>query len=166
MTVTQALQDLGWRPWWHVRTHWNWKTAIISVAVRGSVFFATNLGFGVTTALRAWLVDTAFRIPLVGVSGAIDQAFAEAAPAWAASAVVMVVVPLFSRAIEFLIHWMAGTPELLVGVLTSLAFSAVSNPLTLCAMRRGALLVGGEAEDSLARDLARLPRIVADLVRH
>jgi len=164
MTVFQALQDVGRRPWWHVRTHWNWKTAIMSVAVRGSLFFVTNLAFGVTTATRAWLVDTAFRIPLVGVSGAIDQAFTDAEPVWAASAVAMVVVPLLSRAIEFLVHWIAGTPELLVGVLVSLAFSAVSNPLTLFAMRRGALVVGTEDEDSFARDLVRLPRIVADFV--
>jgi len=110
-------------------------------------------------------VDTAFRIPLVGISGAIDQAFAEATPAWAATAVVMVAVPLLSRAFECVVHWIAGTPEVFIGVLTPLAFSAVSNPLTLCAMRRGALVVGAEGEDSLARDLARLPRIVADLVR-
>jgi len=164
MTVLQAIQDLGRRPWWHVRTHWNWKTALISVAVRGSVFFVTNLGFGVTMATRAWLVDTAFRIPLVGISGAVDQALADAAPAWAATTVVMVAVPVASRAIEGLIHWVAGTPELLVGVLTSLVFSAVSNPLTLCAMRRGALVVGADGEDSLVRDLARLPRIVADVI--
>jgi uncharacterized protein (DUF4415 family) len=165
MTMLQALQDLGRQPWWHLRTHWNWKTAIISVAVRGSVFFASNLAFGVTTATRVWLVDTAFRIPLVGISGAIDQAFADAAPAWAATAVVMVVVPLLLRAIECLIHCVTGTPELFIGVLTSLAFSAISNPLTLCAMRRGALVVGAEGEDSFAGDLARLPGIVADVMR-
>jgi hypothetical protein len=116
MTIAQVLQDLGRRPWWHVRAHWNWKTAILSVTVRGSVFFLTNLAFGFSTATRAWLLDTAFRIPLVGVSGAIDQAFTEAEPVWAATAVVMVAVPLLSRAIEFLIHRLAGTPELLVGV--------------------------------------------------
>ena len=88
--------------------------------------------------------------------------FTDAEPVWAASAVAMVVVPLLSRAIEFLVHWIAGTPELLVGVLVSLAFSAVSNPLTLFAMRRGALVVGTEDEDSFARDLVRLPRIAYD----
>jgi hypothetical protein len=52
----------------------------MSVALRGSVFFLTNLAFGFRTATRAWLVDTAFRIPLVGVYGAIDQAFTNAQP--------------------------------------------------------------------------------------
>jgi hypothetical protein len=162
MTISQVLRDLGRRPWWHLRAHWNWKTAIMSVAVRGSVFFLTNLAFGFDAATRAWLVDTAFRIPLVGVSGAVDQAFTEAEPVWAATAVVMVAVPLLSRAIEFLFHWLAGTPELLVGVLVSLGFSAVSNPFTLFAMRRGALVVGVEDEDSFSRDLLRLPRIAID----
>jgi hypothetical protein len=50
-----------------------------------------------TTATRAWLVDTAFSHSAGGVSGAIDQAFADAAPTWAATAVVMVVVPLLLR---------------------------------------------------------------------
>jgi hypothetical protein len=128
---------------------------------RISVLFDKS-GLRVQYGTRAWLVDTAFRIPLVGDSGAIDQAFTEAEPVWAATAVVMVAVPLLSRAIEFLIHWLAGTPELLVGVLVSLAFSAVSNPFTLFAMRRGALVVGAEDADSFSRDLLRLPRIAIE----
>jgi hypothetical protein len=80
----------------------------------------------------------------------------------AATAVVMVAVPLLSRAIEFLIHWLAGTPELLVSVLASLAFSALSNPFTLFAMRRGAVVVGAEDADSFSRDLLRLPHIAID----
>ena len=87
----------------------------MSVAVRGSLFFVTNLAFGVTTATRAWLVDTAFRIPLVGVSGAIDQAFTDAEPVWAASAVAMVVVPLLSRAI-----FVVDKGGVLVGVISPL----------------------------------------------
>jgi len=164
MTIAQILQDLGRRPWWHVRAHWNWKTAIISVAVRGSVFFLTNLAFGFGTAIRAWLVDTAFRIPLVGVYGAIDQAFTNAQPVWAASLTVMVLVPALARTIEFLIHWIAGTPEVRTAVLVSLAFSAVSNPFTLFAMRRGTLVVGAQDADSFSRDLLQLPRIAVDFV--
>ena len=144
------------------RAHWNWKTAIMSVFLRGSVFFLTNLAFGFRTATRAWLVDTVFRIPLVGAYCAIDQAFTNAQPVWAASVMVMVLVPVLARAIEFLIHWTAGTPEVLTGALVSLAFSAVSNPFTLFAMRRGALVVGAQDADSFSRDLLRLPRIAID----
>jgi hypothetical protein len=164
MTIFQVLQDLVRRPGWHIRAHWNWKTAIMSVAMRSSLFFVTNLAFGFRTATRAWLIDAVFRIPLVGVYGAIDQAFTDAQPMWAASAMAMVFVPLLARAIEFVIHWLAGTPELLRSVLVSLAFSAVSNPFTLFAMRRGALVVGVEGEDSSWRDLSRLPRIAVDFL--
>jgi hypothetical protein len=77
---------------------------------------------------------------------------------------VMVLVPVLARAIEFLIHWTAGTPEVLTGALVSIAFSTVSNPFTLFAMRRGALVVGAQDADSFSRDLLRLPRIAIDFV--
>jgi hypothetical protein len=164
MTIFQVIRDLLRRPGWHISTHWNWKTAIMSVAFRSSVFFVTNVAFGFRTATKAWLVDAVFRVPLVGIYGAIGQAFTDAQPAWAASTVVMIGVPLLARAIEFVIHWIAGTPQLMTGVIVSLACSAVSNPFTLFAMRRGALVVGVDGEDSLWRDVSRLPRIAVDFV--
>jgi hypothetical protein len=163
MTVGECLQALARHPYDLVVRQWNWKAAALSAIIRGSIFFVTNLASGLQAAYTALAVDVAFRVPLVGIYATVTQSLSSARPAWAASIVVILVVPAVSHTLEFVVHSAAGTPAVQAGVLASIAFSALSGAFNLFAMRRGVLRVGADAR-SLTSDLRRLPRLVADFV--
>lgn len=142
---------------------WNWKNAVFTALVRGAVFFATNLVDGLPSAVRAFVVDAAFRVPLSGVYAAITQALASARPRWAALVVIVGLVPAAGHVIEFVVHWLVGTPELRASVLASVAFSAASALFNLFSMRRGVFLVGAAARP-FWDDVKRLPTLLVDFV--
>jgi hypothetical protein len=158
MTVAQVLASLSTHPWRLIVLRWNWKAVILSVALRGAIFFGTNLNVGVDAAVRAFFVDTAFRLPLVGAYAAIVQAFVGAEPPWAATAMVAAALPAVSHVIEFTVHRLAGTPVLYASVAISVAVSIVSSAFELFAMRRGVLLVG-TGGSSFVDDVRRLPAL-------
>jgi hypothetical protein len=161
MTVGDVLRTLARDPVGHVLARWNWKGAVLSAAFRGTIFFTTNLTVSSRAAVDALLVDLAFRLPLAGFYAALTQAFRSAEPAWAASLAAMLMVPLVAHAIEFTVHWLAGTPALAFGVAVSVAFSALSTVFNLFAMRRGVLVVGDRSRP-LKHDLRRLPAICVE----
>jgi hypothetical protein len=163
MTVFDVLRTLARDPVGHVLARWNWKAAVLSGAIRGTIFFTTNLTVSSRAAIDALLVDLAFRLPLAGLYAAVTQAFRSAEPAWAASLAAMVLVPLAAHTIEFTVHWMAGTPALAFSVTVSVAFSALSTLFNLFAMRRGVLVVGDRSR-SLNQDLRQLPAICLEFV--
>jgi hypothetical protein len=138
---------------------WNWKAAVLSAAIRGTIFFTTNLGLGLDAARRAVVVDLLFRVPLAGWYAAVIQAAVDATHAWQTWAVVLL-VPIAAHAIEFGVHHSAGTPALHVSLAVSAAFSVVSSTFEWFAMRRGALTVGAGAA-SLGTDVRRLPRLIS-----
>jgi hypothetical protein len=162
-TIADAWAQLLAHPWQHVIAHWNWKAAVLSGLIRGSIFFMANLPAGWPAALLALAVDLSFRLPLVGLYAALVQVFVNVEPVWAATAVVMVGVPCLSHTIEFTAHCLAGTPALKASVAASIALSVVSSGFELFAMRRGVFIVGPAAA-SLSHDLRRLPRVVGEFV--
>jgi hypothetical protein len=143
-----------------VLREWNWKSAVLSSILRASIFFVVNLRAGLTAALGAMLAELAFRAVWSGVCGGLTQAFRRATPRWAATLTVMGLLPIVNHALEFLIHWLRGTPELKLSILISMAFTAVSSAFNLYAMRQGALIVG-EGRQSLWHDLRQLPLLLA-----
>lgn len=142
---------------------WNWKSAVLTAALRGAIFFTTHLTAGLSVALEVLGRDLLFRIPLGGFYGALSQAFRHATPAWAAYLAIMVVVPAIAHTIEFVVHWRGGTPRLATAVLASVAFSAASALFNLFLMRRGVLVVG-PASGTLTSDLRQMPRLVVAFV--
>jgi thiamine transporter ThiT len=158
-----VLRTLVRDPVGHMLLRWNWKAAVLSGSIRGAIFFTTNLTVSLRAATTALAVDLAFRLPLAGLYAALTQAFRTAEPAWAAALAAMVLVPLVAHSIEFIVHWMAGTPALAFSVAVSVAFSALSTLFNLFAMRRGVLVVG-DASRPLNHDLRRMPAIVLEFV--
>jgi hypothetical protein len=156
MTVTATLRVLVRNPY-RLVSQWNWKAAILSGVIRGGIFFIAGLSFGIGAATRALLVDLAFRVPLSGLYGTLTQVFTGTEPAWAASAIVMVLLPVVSHAVEFVAHTMSGTLAVHAGVAASVAFTALSSVFSLFAMRRGLLLVGHGNAQSFLEDVVQLP---------
>jgi hypothetical protein len=160
VTVMQALAETAAHPVRCLVRRWNWKAAVLSAAIRGSIFFWANLQAGSNAALRALLVDSLFRIPLVGIYGALTQALRSAEPGWAAVAAVAAGIPAVAHATEFTVHYIAGTPIIAEGLVISIVFSAVSSGFELLAMRHGLLVVGPGA-NSLWTDMRRVPRLLS-----
>jgi hypothetical protein len=154
-TVRAVFEGLLRDPTRHLIGRWNWKAAVLSSLLRAAIFFFTNLVAGWHAAIGALLAELALRAATSGFYGAITEAFSEARPVWAAMAAAMVVLPLANHSLEFLVHWLRGTPKLGLSIAASVVFTALSTSFNLYAMRHGVLTVGDRSK-SLREDLASL----------
>jgi hypothetical protein len=109
------------------------------------------------------LAEFTFRAITSGFYGSLTQAFRNTRPRWAATATALLLLPLASHSLEFLVHWLRGTPKLYTSITVSIAFTALSTLFNLYAMRRGALLVA-EDQKSLFEDMHAMPAIIASFL--
>lgn len=137
---------------------WNWKSALLSVFLRGPIFFVAAIRHGWEATVSALLVETAFCTVTAGFYGAIVQDLRDAEPEWLTILFLTVFLPVLFQALEFGLHKLRGTPHLRLAEIASITVSAFSSLFNWYAMRRGALLVAGEG-GSFGTDLNRLPRL-------
>lgn len=163
ITVSDVLAGFVQRPLETIFRRWNWKSAVMSAGLRGILFFAANIGAGLSAALGAMSIESAFYIATAGFYGAIIQAFRRARPVWAATATVMVLMPVINHSLELTLHWIGGTKKLAASVTASVCFSIISAMFNLFAMRRGVLIVG-DGRRSLIADLSEMPRVIFDFL--
>jgi hypothetical protein len=142
---------------------WNYKSAVMSALLRAPIFFTANLTAGTDAAVAAFVTEFCFRFATAGFYGALTQAFRRVEPALRGTIAALVVVPGVAHALEFLVHWARGTPELAASIGASIAFTVLSTSFNLFAMRRGALVVG-HGSASLVTDLRRMPRLVLSFI--
>jgi hypothetical protein len=154
-TIGEVILELVRHPERNLIRRWNWKSAVLSSLFRAAIFFFTNLVAGWHAAVGALLAELMLRAATSGFYGAITEAFSEARPLWAAMATAMVVLPLANHSLEFLVHWLRGTPKLAASITASVIFTALSTSFNLYAMRHGVLTVGVKSK-SLREDLGRL----------
>ncbi|HKV40198.1 MAG TPA: hypothetical protein VJX67_13375 [Blastocatellia bacterium] len=145
--------DLLWRKW-------NWKAALLSTMIRGSIFFWVNMAVGFRAAVSALATEIAFRPFIAGFYGAITESFRSVSPNWAGTLAVMLVLPAVNHGIELVAHFAGRTPRLGASVLASASFSALSGLFNLFAMRRGVFIVG-EGSRPFLNDLKRIPFVAA-----
>jgi hypothetical protein len=163
MTLGTALFDLTVRPVDLLVRRWNWKAALSSSLVRGIIFFLANLSSGWRAAFGAMAAEWMYRAISSGFYGAITQHISEVDPEWEAAVCLIVLLPLFSHSIEFLVHWLRHTPNLKTSIISSISFTVISTLFNFYAMRRGAMVVGANAA-SLGSDLRAMPRVIAGFV--
>jgi hypothetical protein len=137
---------------------WNWKSALLSILLRGPIFFVAAVRHGWQATVSALMVETAFCTVTAGFYGAIVQDLREAQPEWLTVLFLTVVLPIIFQVLEFVLHKFQGTPHLRLAEIASITVSAFSSLFNWYAMRRGALLVAGEG-GSFGSDLIRLPRL-------
>jgi hypothetical protein len=142
---------------------WNWKAALSSSIVRGLIFFFANLRSGWHAAAGAMLAEYLFRAATSGFYGSVTQQLSQVEPEWQGVVCAMVLLPAWSHSLEFLVHWLRHTPHLKTSVIASMSFTVVSTAFNHYAMRRGALVVGGE-RDSFLTDMRAMPRMIAGFV--
>ena len=159
ISVGALLRLLIRHPWQHLGRRWNYKSAVTSSLFRGLLFFATNLTAGLPAALAALSMEFWFRFVTAGYYGALTQAFRRVEPARAGVIGAMIVLPVIGHGLEFLVHWLGGTPNLSGSIGVSIFFTAFSTSFNLFAMRRGALIVG-DGSTSLLQDFRRMPALI------
>jgi hypothetical protein len=140
---------------------WNWKSAWLSILLRAPIFLAVASRHGLSTIVSAVLTECLVCMMTAGFYGAVVQSLKDANPEWLVLLFLTIVVPMVFQAIEFLFHWLHGTPHLRLAAMVSLAVGGVSSLFNWYAMRRGTLLVGGEG-DPFGSDLRRLPKLLLE----
>ena len=157
-------------------TRWNWKSALLGALLRGSFYFsvyqaARENGLVILTAV---LVEVIFRFITSGISGSLIQSFRKAKPAWLATMIITVSLPVFSHTIEFLTHY--AQEEYFNDILpaaensarqqafaVSVLVSVLSAMFNIFMMRNGVMLVGaGEDTKSFRSDLRNIPYLVSE----
>ena len=141
---------------------WNWKAATLSGIMRGSIYFFTHISLGLRAALSAMSVEFLFRTFNSGAMSSIGQAFRSAQPKWLATVIVMIMFPAYGHIVEFTLHTLNGDKNVNKSIVFSIAFSMLSAIFNLFAMRRGALLVKDEQQQTFRKDLKKMPLIFVE----
>jgi hypothetical protein len=142
---------------------WNWKSALLSVVLRGPIFLVAAGRQGWQAAFAALLTESVFCAVSAGFYGAIVQSLKDAEPQWLTGVFLAALIPVIFQVLEYLLHWFRGTPHLRIAEIVSLIVSGLSALFNWYAMRRGTLLVGGEGAN-FGGDLRRLPRLFVGFV--
>lgn len=158
-TLSALFRALAAHPWEMLGRRWNYKAAVLSAVVRGALFFTANSAAGFDAASTAATTEIIFRLVTSGFYGALTQSFRRVEPAATATLAALLLLPVASHSLEFIVHWSRGTPALAVSVSASVAFTGLSTSFNLFAMRQGALIVG-DGRRSFLQDLAAIPGLV------
>ena len=138
---------------------WNWKSALLSIVLRGPIFTIAAVRQGWHAAIAALLTESIFCALSAGFYGAVVQILKDAEPQWLTGVFLTAVVPVTFQILEYVLHWFRRTPHLRTAGIVSLVVSAISALFNWYAMRRGTLLVGRDAR-GFGGDLRRLPRLL------
>lgn len=161
-----------------ILSRWNWKSALMGALLRASFYFTVYKASRETwlVTMTAVLVELLFRFFTSGISGSLVQSFRRAKPAWLATTIVTVSLPVFSHSIEFFTHWAQETyfhdvfaPSInnarQKAFAVSVLVSVISAMFNIFIMRHGVLLVGaGEETKSLWSDLKSVPWLIIQFV--
>ncbi|MGI8640581.1 MAG: hypothetical protein ACR2MG_11645 [Pyrinomonadaceae bacterium] len=177
ISIGDIFRSLGQHPF-QIITRWNWKSALLGAILRASFYFtvykASKESWIVT--ITAVLLELVFRFVTSGISGSLVQSFRRATPAWLATLIITISLPLFSHTIEYITHYSqehffsnvfaasennARQKAFAISVL----FSVLSALFNLFVMRHGVLLVGAGSETkSFWSDLKRIPFLIGEFL--
>lgn len=154
LTADTVLLSLALHPYKHLIRRWNWKTACLSALSRGILILIANLSAGGAGAVGAMFAEACYRALTSGFCSAVTQKFRFAQPAWVATVIPIVLIPVVGESGEFVVHLMSGTQRLGATVIVSMIYTAISTLVEVFAMRRG-ILVMGPNSGSLLQDLKK-----------
>ncbi|MEP7074944.1 MAG: hypothetical protein ABI878_03970 [Acidobacteriota bacterium] len=168
--VIDVFRELVRHPLRAIIFRWNWKAAVLSALLRAPIFFFTYIfkKEGLKVAIGAAIAQSIFRFIFGGVNGSIIQAFSKVEPAWHAVLTVPIILAIFSHLVEFSVQTLYDNQTGVNGkgkaITVSVVVSAISAIFNLFAMRRGALLVKDESQQSIWRDLKRMPWLAFEFI--
>src|SRR5262245_3666478 len=94
VSLWEVLQRIVLDPNETLLRRWNWKSALMSSLIRGTIFFSTNLRFGLDAAAGAMLAEFCLRAVTSGFCGSLTQAFRAVTPPWKGMLAVLVLLPV------------------------------------------------------------------------
>lgn len=142
---------------------WNWKSATLSIILRGPIFLIASVRRGWEAAAAALLTEAIFCAVTAGFYGTLVQAIRNARPKWVTGLLITVLIPAGFQGLEYGMHYVRGTPHLKGAEIASVITSVLSALFNWYAMRRGALLVGGEG-GNFGGDLRRMPWLILNFL--
>ena len=142
---------------------WNWKSAALSIILRGPIFLIASARRGWEAAAAALITEAIFCAVTAGFYGTLVQAIRNARPKWVTGLLITVLIPAGFQGLEYGMHYVRGTPHLQGAEIASVITSALSALFNWYAMRRGALLVGGEG-GNFGGDLRRMPLLILNFI--
>ena len=177
ITVGDVFRSLFEHPA-QIILRWNWKAALLGAIMRASfyltIYKASRENWVVT--LSAVFVEFCFRFITSGINGSLIQSFRRATPAWLATVVISISLPIFSHTVEFITHY--AQENMFASIFAasenkarqkafavSVFISVLSALFNLFMMRHGVLLVGaGNETKSLGSDLKKIPFLVIEFI--
>lgn len=160
--LRDVLLDLAFHPGKVLRA-WNWKSAALSIILRGPIFLIASARRGWEVAAAALVTEAIFCAVTAGFYGTLVQAVRNARPKWVTGLLITFLMPAGFQGLEYGMHWLRGTPHLKGAEIASVITSALSALFNWYAMRRGALLVGGEG-GTFGGDMRRMPLLLLNFV--
>ena len=140
--------------------YWNWKTAAINAAIRGSMFLVAAGRHG---GSKGAVVEIVYVVFNTGFFCAIQQGLLGVRPRWAGNLGIVVGVPGTAQALDYLVHILAKAPNPTGFTFGMLFFSWLSAMFHLHMMQNGTMLMGNEGRSFLS-DLKTIPRLVISFV--
>ncbi len=139
---------------------WNWKSAILSIMLRVPVFAVAAARHGLEAMALATFAEAVVCGFNAGCYAAVVQIVRNRKPVWLTAMIIAVGLPTVGQVIEYKVHAWRGTPHAEVAVIVSTVLAAIASLFNWYAMKRGALLVGGESS-SFGNDLRQFPLLLA-----
>jgi hypothetical protein len=161
--VRSVLCRLATHPYSTFVLSWNWKAASLSMMMRAPIFFFSTLRSGWHAVSMAVLVEAIYSAAISGCYGSFAQRMRNARPLWLAGLLISVAMPALLLWLDYIVHRIAGTPNLKNGILAAGIFACLSSLFNWYLMRHGNLLVGEDAE-TFHSDLKKIPRRVVGFV--
>lgn len=158
-SLAAALAAIFRDPVGVILVRWNWKAALLSVALRGWIFVVVSVRSGWKEVGGALVTELLYCAATAGFYGALTQAVCDAEPEWLTAVFITFMMPALMQWVEYFVHRQRGTHHLGIVMIVLVAMSAISSLFNWYAMRRGTLLMG-ERSQSFGRDLASLPRLL------
>src|SRR5262249_14680528 len=98
---------------------WNWKSAFLSLILRGPIFFLAAMHRGCRVTLAVLFTESFFCVLTAGFYGAIVQSLRCAEPEWLTGVFLTFLMPAVFQMLEYWLHWLRGTPHLRPAEITS-----------------------------------------------
>jgi hypothetical protein len=143
----------------HLVREWNWKAALFSAALRAPIFFISDHHADAEHATLAMLTEAVFAAGLGGFLGSFIQRLRDARPRWATALVMLMVIPAFLIAAQYVVHTWVSPQKIRGSLIASFLLAALSTGFNWFAMEQGAILTDGQA-DTLGHDLQHIPLII------
>lgn len=159
-SLRAVLLDLVRHPRRELVSAWNYKTAVASAVLRGSLFFAMTISAGLDATLGAFGAEFVWRFVIAGFYGALAQAFGRVDPPRGGAA-GRVGGPAGQRPPARVRGARSrGRRSLGWSLAASVALTMVSTAFAVFATRQGVLLVGVPGRRPFLDDLVRMPALM------